>query len=118
MLYALAPKHQPKCIGGITGLIKRKTKKYRNNCRSLTINDLIFSFGQSFSRNKDDFIQIFKKLNRLDELGCHGFYYDSHAKFMFSAKSENERGKLRSSFFLHAYQQKELLKLQLNNTNS
>jgi hypothetical protein len=73
-----------------TGIGKKRTSSH------ITIKDLVglmdtysiaFAFDQSFSRAKDDQEQMTAKLRPLHELGAVGFYYDSHAKFVFGSKS-------------------------------
>jgi hypothetical protein len=73
-----------------TGIGKKRSAKH------ITIKDLVdlmdtyliaFAFDQSFSRAKDDTEQMIAKLKPMHELGAVGFYYDSHAKFVFSSKS-------------------------------
>lgn len=49
--------------------------------------ELVFSFDQSFSRGGSASEKIKAKLKQLKETGNHGFYYDSHARFLFAAKS-------------------------------
>jgi hypothetical protein len=48
---------------------------------------IAFSFDQSFSRGGDAIEQMDKKLSLLKKEGAAGFYYDSHACFLFSSKS-------------------------------
>ncbi len=52
------------------------------------IYDLVFSFDQSFFRQMKPHEVIRTKLNIIFELGCHGMYYDSHARFLFISKKE------------------------------
>lgn len=47
----------------------------------------MFSFDQSFSRDGSATEKIREKLILLKETGNYGFYYDSHARFLFAAKS-------------------------------
>jgi len=76
-----------------TGIGPKKTKKH------ITIKDFIelmdsysvvFSFDQSFSYSADHNEQMILKLKELHDLGAVGFYYDSHAKFLFGSKSMAE----------------------------
>jgi hypothetical protein len=49
---------------------------------------IVFSYDQSFSRNRNLQIQrMHHKLNRLKNKGATGFYYNSHAPFLFTSKS-------------------------------
>ena len=49
---------------------------------------IVFSFDQSFSRGKDSRAQIAEKLAAATELGASAFFYDSHARFLFLAESD------------------------------
>ena len=49
--------------------------------------EIVFAFDQSFSRSQPPRIQIEAKLATLRDLGCSGFYYDSHARFLFTSRS-------------------------------
>lgn len=52
--------------------------------------DLVFSFDQSFSWNKIANVQMNEKLKNLSDKGLFGFYYDSHARFLFAGKFRND----------------------------
>ena len=52
----------------------------------LARHELVFSFDQSFSRSKDSGIEMREKLNLLISNGASGFYYNSHARFLFASK--------------------------------
>jgi hypothetical protein len=74
-----------------TGIGKKKTKKHVTiNCiaEKLKYYDVVFSFDQSFSRGGNATDKIKEKLMKLKETGNYGFYYDSHARFLFAAKSK------------------------------
>jgi len=49
--------------------------------------DILISFDQSFSRGVDHQNQIQNKLAELEKFGCHGMFYDSHARFLFASKN-------------------------------
>ena len=49
--------------------------------------DLVFSFDQSFSRQAKPKDIMLLKLRAISELGGHGMYYDSHARFLFVARN-------------------------------
>ena len=71
-----------------TGIGKRKTKQHvtiEGIAKHLETFDLVFSFDQSFSRSKNPLDQMSEKLNRLRSTGNYGFYYDSHARFLFAS---------------------------------
>ena len=47
---------------------------------------LVFAFDQSFSRQATFPESLHAKLAQLEQLGAHGMYYNSHARFLFVAK--------------------------------
>jgi len=51
----------------------------------LGTHEIVFSFDQSFSRGDGPLPQMQAKLARLSELGASGFYFDSHARFLFAS---------------------------------
>lgn len=59
---------------------------------------LVFAFDQSFSRQYAPQSVMIQKLDALRQAGCHGMYYDSHARFLFvsrqSARVHNLRTRL------------------------
>lgn len=58
---------------------------------------VVFVFDQSFSRGSEPLPQLYEKLRQLRELGAHGFYYDSHARFLFSSSSIRELNSLQDA---------------------
>lgn len=73
-----------------TGIGKKKSKRHVTiECiaEQLLNHDVVFSFDQSFSRGESASDKIREKLSLLHETGNYGFYYDSHARFLFAAKS-------------------------------
>lgn len=68
----------------------KTTKKHisiREISKHLEEHEIVFLFDQSFSRNNDFTAQMYKKLDSLKSMGAIGFYYRSHACFLFCAKS-------------------------------
>jgi hypothetical protein len=51
---------------------------------------IVFVFDQSFSRGSGAEAQIQEKLRKIESLGAFGFYYDSHAKFLFASRSQTQ----------------------------
>jgi hypothetical protein len=47
--------------------------------------EIVFTFDQSFSRVGSATVKIKEKLGWLKKTGNFGFYYDSHARFLFAA---------------------------------
>ena len=73
-----------------TGVGSKKTKQHvtiKCIAEQLLKHDVVFSFDQSFSRGGSAADKIREKLMLLKETGNYGFYYDSHARFLFAAKS-------------------------------
>ncbi len=73
-----------------TGVGIKKTKQHvtiKCIAEQLSKHDVVFSFDQSFSRGGNATEKITEKLMLLKETGNYGFYYDSHARFLFAAKS-------------------------------
>ena len=57
---------------------------------------LVFAFDQSFSRQAKFPGSLLAKLAQLEQLGVHGMYYNSHARFLFVAKDARALERLRS----------------------
>lgn len=73
-----------------TGISERSTPKHVSLgqlIEYLAIHDLIFVFDQSFSRIGDTEAAMRSKLEQLNGCGAVGFYYNSHARFLFAARS-------------------------------
>jgi hypothetical protein len=73
------------------GIAPKQTKQHvtiRKIIDYLQKHEIVFSFDQSFSRGVNASEQMRKKLSLLKKEGAAGFYYDSHARFLFSAKSQ------------------------------
>ena len=84
-----------------TGIGKKKSKRH------ITISDfvdfldsypIVFSYDQSFSYSKNHKAEMMVKLKELHNHGGIGFYYDSHAKFLFGSKSANVIESLKECF--------------------
>ena len=56
--------------------------------RECTNYRLVFAFDQSFSRQAKAATVMREKLSALKARGCHGMYYDSHARFIFVANNQ------------------------------
>lgn len=73
-----------------TGIGKKASSKHvtiSSIIKELRKYEIVFSFDQSFSRGIAPEGQMQEKLAVLDELGGIGFYYNSHARFLFAAKN-------------------------------
>jgi len=91
-----------------TGIGKEETKQHTTIeiiASHLQKYEVVFTFDQSFSRadSKSGKMekQMIEKLDLLKKTGNFGFYYNSHAKFLFAASSKERLNtveqKLRSS---------------------
>ena len=89
-----------------TGIGRKRSKQHvtiKCIADQLLNHDVVFSFDQSFPRGRNARDKIIEKLKLLQETGNHGFYYDSHARFLFAAKSIKVLGEV----------EKQLLKSRL-----
>ena len=48
--------------------------------------DVVIVFDQSFDRRESKHDEMQGKLSQISQHGGHGFYYDSHATFLFASK--------------------------------
>lgn len=97
-----------------TGIGKKKTKRHVTiNCiaNHLLHHNIVFSFDQSFSRGGSTTQKIQEKLILLKETGNHGFYYDSHARFLFAAKELTALQELEQQFMVVGLPANRLLKV-------
>ncbi len=60
----------------------------------LETHEIVYSFDQSFSRGSDPAAQMNVKLATVSEQGAFGFYFDSHARFLFCSADEVRLKKL------------------------
>jgi hypothetical protein len=56
--------------------------------------EIVAAFDQSFSRQATYPAALHVKLSELRNLGVHGMYYNSHARFVFAAASEEPLAEL------------------------
>ena len=71
--------------------------------------ELVFAFDQSFSRQAKSKDVIREKLSALRAKGCHGMYYDSHARFVFVANQRAVLNELRVHLITLGLPQSRLL---------
>lgn len=84
-----------------TGIGKKPSKRHTTLAAiaaKLYQHSVVFVFDQSFSRERDAVKQIQEKLEALRDLGAYGFYYDSHARFLFSSRSSGELKSIQDAF--------------------
>jgi hypothetical protein len=72
---------------GIAAVTSRKHTSIAKIVNYLQRHTIVFVFDQSFSRNAAPLAQLHEKLRQVQGLGAHGFYYDSHARFLFMSNS-------------------------------
>lgn len=73
-----------------TGIGANRSSKHvtiREIVEKLSEQEIVVCFDQSFSRNRSTEEQMQEKLSYLIESGKVGFYYDSHARFLFASSS-------------------------------
>ena len=81
-----------------TGIGKKASSKHvtiSSIIKELEKYEIVFSFDQSFLRGISSEARMQEKLSALHELGGIGFYYDSHARFLFTAKNLTALNTLR-----------------------
>jgi hypothetical protein len=72
-----------------TGIGKRLSRTHTTVAaiaQRATDYDLVIVFDQAFSRSIPSSNELQRKLLELRDLGIHGFYYDSHARFLFCSR--------------------------------
>ena len=85
---------------GVHSSGSRKHITYERMAELSLAHRLVFSFDQSFSRQHVAKAVMERKLARLQSLGCHAMYYDSHARFLFTARQQEPIQELRSHLLL------------------
>jgi hypothetical protein len=76
-----------------TGIGSKRTKKHitiKDFAKLTDLYSVVLSFDHSFGFNADHKKQMLFKLKELSKLGAVGFYYNSHAKFLFGSRSTEE----------------------------
>lgn len=82
-----------------TGVHQKASKKHislHQLVLATSSHALVFSFDQSFSRQAKPGVAMREKLAAIEAEGCHGMYYDSHARFLFAAAQEEPLHELRT----------------------
>jgi hypothetical protein len=85
--------HSALLIDPDTGISKRPSARHvspEQIVQRLEAHGIVFVFDQSFSRGCGAEAQIQEKLRKIESLGAFGFYYDSHAKFLFASRSQTQ----------------------------
>jgi len=97
-----------------TGIGKKNSKKHvtiKYIADQLLRYDVVFSFDQSFPRGANAKDTIIEKLLLLQETGNYGFYYNSHARFLFAAKSIDILGEIEQQLLASGLPASRLLKV-------
>jgi hypothetical protein len=68
------------------------TKRLVSEAKDFSV---VFAFDQAFSQADQADLRLQKKLNRMTELGCAGFFYASHAHFLFVSSERARLEQLR-----------------------
>lgn len=95
-----------------TGIKVNSTKRHvtvRTIVKKLQEHEIVFSFDKSFSRKRDVLEQMHEKLSLLKKEGAVGFYYNSHACFLFSAKSPEVLANLKRHLVTAGLPKKRLI---------
>lgn len=95
-----------------TGIGKKPSAQHitiETIAQNLAHHDVVFSFDQSFSRTRTPLEQMKEKLEALAIYGVHGFYYDSHARFLFAAKSRDAIEEVRKALLAAGLPRKRLV---------
>ena len=98
-----------------TGIGKKKSKKHvtmKYIAEQLLKYDVVFSFDQSFTRGGNPVVEITEKLRSLQETGNHGFYYDSHARFLFASKSPKKLGEVEKQLLASGLPASRIVKIR------
>jgi hypothetical protein len=96
-----------------TGIGRKRSKQHvtiKCIADQLLHHDVVFSFDQSFPRGGNARDKIIEKLMLLQETGNHGFYYNSHARFLFAAKSIKILGEVEQQLLASGLPTGRLLK--------
>jgi hypothetical protein len=82
------------------GIAKRRSHAHASISHivgHLTQHMIVFVFDHSISRAAPPLPQLQAKLRQLKELGGQGFYYDSHARFLFASFSGEKLSAFREA---------------------
>lgn len=71
--------------------------------------DLVLVFDQAFSRAGSARSKMETKLETLRQCGAVGFYYDSHARFMFASRSRETLKRVRTGLLRTGLPEERLL---------
>ena len=83
-----------------TGIHAKKSRKHTTVAEIVKLmgqHTIVFVFDQSFSYGPKSHEPLLAKLRLLRDSGAHGFYYDSHARFLFCSLSQRKLNQLRKA---------------------
>jgi len=95
-----------------TGIGKKETKRHvtiNTIASHLKTHEIVFSFDQSFSRVGSAADKMKEKLSELEATGNVGFYYDSHARFLFAANTVTNLNAVEQQLILSGLPENRLL---------
>jgi len=98
-----------------TGIGQRRTKRHVTIAiiaSHLRDHEIVFAYDQSFSRARDATVEMKEKMAKLEEEGYTGFYYDSHAKFLFAARSDESLNAVEQQLLSTGLPESRLVKLR------
>lgn len=82
---------------GISSSAKKTHTSVATMIERLERHAIVFAFDQSFSRSIAPMTHMSDKLLAVRALGAYGFYYDSHARFLFTSHSSQRLQALREA---------------------
>jgi len=98
-----------------TGIAERRSRAHASIARivtDLSRHEIVFVFDQSFSRGLAPAPQLQAKLRQVHEHGAHGFYYNSHARFLFASLSRDKLVAVREAFLKTGLPQYRFIQLE------
>ena len=90
---------------GITHVSPSYIIKTMNTC------DIVLIFDQSFGRNEIKLDKMREKLSEVSHAGGSGFYYDSHASFLFAAKEASSLLEIKERLIKSGLPKRKLIAL-------
>jgi len=97
---------------GIRGKPGRSHVSMSNIVERLAQHEIVLVFDQSFSYNEPKTSKLGSKLRELESHGASGFYYDSHAPFLFASFSKERLGSVRKAILGTGLPERRLVSLQ------
>jgi hypothetical protein len=95
-----------------TGIGRREGPKHvtiETIVPKLEYHNIVFVFDMSFSLNRTPLNQMKEKLEMLSKNGGLGFYYNSHARFLFASKNQTTIDAVRNAILATGLPRKRLV---------